>query len=221
MLKMSEKRRIAKEALGELRKYDGTISKFFAGVSEPFQIDSGEITKRNLWKILLLDVQSRGGPKLNVHHIKKLRERFFRDLDLEKAKALKGEGRFQYLYNTVAGLPRIGPKITSVFMRNMVCEFSIFPELKDHLFLPIDVHIENVLVNKLRLLEQSAISKDNPVKTKRAKMLQQDLSEIHNPRVELDDFWWVGYLFCNKKSQLVCAETCWIREYCQEKYGSE
>jgi hypothetical protein len=220
---MTEKQQIVKRALCELGKHHKTICKFFAAVSEPLQIRKGEITKINLWKILLIDVQSRSGRKLNEDDIIELRERFFNDLDLQKAKALKDEERFDYLYNIIVGLPRIGPKIASVFMKNLVCKFAIFPELKDNLFLPIDVHIKNVLVTRLRVLGENEIRTGNPLTSKRSISMrcQEQLSRIHDPRVELDDFWYIGHLFCNKRSGLVCEQLCWIREYCRQKYKTD
>ena len=218
MPNMTKNQQIVKKALCELRKHRKTIRKFFEAVSEPLQIERGKITKKNLWKLLLIDIQSRGGPKLNAAKVKKLEGKFFRTLDLEKAKRLEGKDRFNYFYSMIVGLPRIGSKIASVFIKNMVCKFSIFPELKEHLFLPIDLHIENILVDKLKAFKRNELSKENPLKSKKSKLFQDELSKIYTPRVELDDFWYVGYLFCNKKSELVCKELCWIRKYCQRKF---
>ena len=215
---MGNNRHVVKKAICELKKHRGTINKFFASVSEPLQIRQGEVTMKNLWKILLMDIQSRGGPKLNTANIKALKGEFFRTVDLKKAKRLEDEGRFNYLYSTIVGLHRIGPKIASVFLKNMVCKFSIFPRLKNHLFLPVDVHIENILTNKLKAFKRNELSKENPLKSKKSKLFQDKLSKIYNPRVELDNFWYVGYLFCNKKSELVCGELCWIRKYCKQKF---
>ena len=215
---MSKNQHLIKLSLRELKKHVGTMDKFFTSASEALQIRKGKVTKKNLWKILLLDIQSRGGPQLNAADIKALENKFFRTIDLEKAKKLEGEEKFKCLYSSIVGLPRIGPKITSVFMKNMACKCSIYPKLKDYLFLPIDVHIENILTKKLQVFKGNEISKDNPFKSNRSKLFQVELSNIHNPRVELDDFWYVGYLFCNKKSELVCKELCWIRKYCQQKF---
>jgi len=223
MISMTEKQQIVKKALCELRKHHETICKFFAAVSEPLQIRNGEINKINLWKILLIDIQSRGGPKLEEHHIIELRKRFFKDLDLQKAKALEDQERFDYLYKIIVGLPKVGPKIASVFMKNLVCKFSIFPELKDKLFLPIDLHIKKILVTRLRVLGENEIRNGNPLtSTRRSKSMtcQEQLSRIHDPKVELDDFWYIGYLFCNKRSGLVCKQLCWIRDYCRQKYNT-
>ncbi len=215
---MGKNQHVIKEAFCELKKYRGMMAKFFTSVSEPLQIKQREVTKKNLWKILLIDIQSRGGPKLNVAGVKKLQGEFFQTVDLKKTVKLEGENRFNYLYSTIVGLTSIGPKIASVFMKNMVCEFSIFTELRDYLFLPVDTHIENILANKLKVFGRNEISKENPLKSKKSKLFQDKLSKIHDPRVDLDNFWYIGHLFCSKKSELVCQEICWIKRYCQQKF---
>lgn len=194
------------------------MCKLFESVSEPLQIEQGKVTKKNLWKILLVDIQSRGGPKLNVANVKKLESKFFHTLDLEKAKRLEGKVRFNYLYSIIVGLPKIGSKIASVFMKNTVREFSVFPELEEHLFLPIDVHIKNILTNKLQVFSQNELSKENPLKSKKSMLFQEQLTKIHSPRVELDALWFIGHIFCNKKSGFVCKKLCWIRKYCRQNF---
>ena len=68
---LGTKKQIVEEALCELKKHRQTTGNFFASVSEPLRIAHGEITKKNLWKILLIDIQSRGGPKLEATDIQK------------------------------------------------------------------------------------------------------------------------------------------------------
>lgn len=208
-----------KRAFCELEKHRQTMNKFFAPVPETFQIKKGEITKDNLWRILLLNVQSRAGPSLKPSDVRELKGKFCQVIDLVEAKRLRGKDKFDYFYSKIISLHRIGPKIASVFMKDMVCKFSIFPELKEYLFLPIDTHIEKILTKKLKVFESKQVRKDNPFKSPKSKSrrFQDRLSEIHSPRVELDHFWYVGYLFCSKNSELVCNEICWIRKYCQEK----
>jgi hypothetical protein len=208
---------IATKALCELKKHHGIMDQFFKSVSGPLQIRKKGLTKENLWKILLIDIQSRGGPKLNGSAVKRVKTAFFRNVDLGKAKSLKGEDKFNYLYSTLIGLPKIGPKIAAVFMKNMVCEFSIFAELRNYLFVPIDLHVEKILTKKLRAFTPKEPSRESPLKSKKSRLFQNELSKICNPRIELDGFWYVGYLFCNKKSELVCKELCWIRRYCHQK----
>jgi len=206
-----------KRAFRELERHRQTMDKFFAPVPETFQIKKGEITKDNLWRIMLLNVQSRSGPSLDPSDVRRLRRKFWQVIDLVEAKRLQGKDKFDYLYSKIISLNRIGQKIASVFMKDMVCEFSIFPELKECLFLPIDTHIEKILTKKLKVFKLKQASKDNPSKSPKSRQFQDRLSEMHSPRVELDHFWYVGYLFCSKNSELVCNEICWIRKYCQEK----
>ena len=206
-----------KEAFCELEKHRRTMDKFFAPVPETFQIEKGVITEDNLWRILLLNVQSRAGPSLSPFDMGELRGKFCQVIDLVEAKKLQGKDKFDYLYSKIISVKGIGQKIASVFMKDMVCEFLIFPELREYLFLPIDTHIEKILTKRLKVFEPEEVSKKDPLNCKSAMDFQVSLSKIHRPRVELDRFWYVGYLFCSKNSRVVCNEICWMREYCQEK----
>ena len=215
---LAKKQKVIKGVLNKIKKHRNTIGKFFAGVSEPLEIEAEKTTQKNLWKIMLLDIQSRGGPKLNDTYIRTIKKKFERDVDLRKAAQMENAEKFQYLYQKIVGLPRIGPKITAVFMKGMISKFQVFPELKNYLFLPVDLHVANILEKRLKLFRKEEICKGNPFKSPKSLVFQNQLSEIHRPRIELDDFWFIGYIFCNKKSGLVCNEFCWIRKYCKDKF---
>ena len=75
-----------KKALCELMEHGQTMDKFFAPVPETFRIEKGVIAKDNLWRILLLSIQSRAGPSLPPPEVKELRKEVWRAIDLVKAK---------------------------------------------------------------------------------------------------------------------------------------
>jgi hypothetical protein len=209
-------------AFYEVMRHTSTMRAFRKAVSEPFGIQKASPTSDNLWRIMILDMQSRAHAKLPPHKVQQLHYRFLHEVGPAAAKNWQGQEKFHGLYDALVTLPYIGAKIASVFLRQTVCEYRIFPELKPYLFLPVDTHIETMLVRKLDVLDEQEISKENPLTSRKACRFQESLSQLpwlmgRWRRVDLDAFWYVGYLFCSKNSKTVCNDICWIRRYCQQR----
>ncbi len=211
-----------RDAFCEVMRHTDTMEALREGVSGSFGVRRAVAAIENLWRIMLLDMQSRAHAKLTPQKVRRLHNRFLRDVGPVVAQIRKGREGFEDLYKSIVELPYIGPKIASVFLRQMACQYRILPWLKAYLFLPVDTHIKTILVKRLRAVNKREISNGNPLESPKARRFQESLSRLpwlggRWHRADLDAFWFVGYLFCSKNSGTVCSEICWIREYCCQR----
>lgn len=185
------------------------------GWSEPLGIKQELETQENFQNILLASIQARAGPLLNVKRCKQIFLEFNKNLNFETINNLKDKEKLDYLYNLLDNLKYVGPKIALVILKDIVYCNKIYPELINELLLPIDTHIRKILINKLKVFDDDEVPKPSEsITTKRNKIFQSNLAQIHTPRIEFDYLWCVGYLFCNKR---VACHLCWIKNYCQER----
>lgn len=190
---------------------------FTRSLFEFMNIKKRKLTIENLQKILLLDIQSRGGGGLlSPSKCKNIIYEFNTRMDIEEINRKQGKEKFDYIYRQMIGIDQIGPKIAAVFMKNIVYYMEICPELVNFLYMPIDRHIRKIFIDKLKVFDEKDVPHPSePFNTKKNKRFQEDLSAIHQPRIEFDLFWFVGSMFCNKR---IACHLCWIRDFCKEPY---
>lgn len=204
-----------KKCIQELLTHKKEIDNLSKVWSTPLNIKEGILTKENLHNILLSSIQARAGPALNTEKCKNIFIELNKKLDINIIKKLRGQKKLDHLYNTFNQLPYIGTKITLVILKDIIYCNKICNELVDLLPLPIDRHIRNILINKLKVFDENEVPQPSePITTKRNKKFQEIIDKIHRTRVEFDYLWYIGYTFCSKR---VACHLCWIKDYCQEK----
>lgn len=212
---MKNKKRL-KGALNEVLKHKHEMDLSLLSTFKMFGIKEQDISKKNLQKILLLSVQERAGPKLNSKQFREIYRRFNKINFRKIRSSTDPQKTVDNLYGELIKIPKIGTKIALVFMRDLVCRCKIFPECKKYLYQPVDVHIENIFIKKLKVFEPNEVpGPSEALFTKKNKKFQIILKEVHSPRIDFDYFWYVGNRFCNKR---FACHLCWIRKYCQDPY---
>jgi len=205
-----------RKAIQALLKHKTEIADFSRNLFEFMNTKKGELTLENLQKILLLDIQSRGRALLSTKECKEIIREFNSKMDIVEIKRKEGKDKFNYIYEQLISINQIGPKIAAVFMKNMVYHLGICHELVDSLYMPVDRHIRKIFIEKLRVFDDKDVPHPSEsFKTKKNQMFQKALSDIYKPRVDIDLFWFVGNMFCNKR---IACHLCWIRDLCKEPY---
>lgn len=181
-----------------------------------FGIKKGIFTKKNLKLMLLPCLQARAGPKLSLKKCKQAMSFLNKNLDIKKFKSLNGSEKFNYFYNIVKSIPSVGPKITGVYMKDVIYHNNVCPDLVNYLYLPIDIHVRRILIEKLKIFTEEEVPKvSERYETRKNQKFQKILDEIHKPRVEFDYLWFIGKYFCNQR--LACS-FCFLKDLCLDKY---
>jgi len=205
-----------KKAINVLLEHKKEADDFTRSLFKFVNVRERELTIENLQKILLLDIQSRGRGLLSPDECTDIIKKFNSRMGIEEINRKQGKEKFDYIYRQLIRIDQIGPKIAAVFMKNMAYYLKICPELVNFLYMPIDRHIRKILLDKLKVFDEKDVPQPSePFNTKKNKRFQEDLSAIHQPRIEFDLFWFAGSMFCNKR---IACHLCWIREFCKEPY---
>ena len=209
-----------KKALDLVLRHKNEIDKeLFEGIHfKVLNIRKGDSSRENLrrWFILVTGPGWRAGKPPHLEERREMMKRF--DEWYEKAiKILQSKTDQDAMDEIVKGLVNIkyiGYKIAGVYLRDIVYHFKVWPQLCDYLYLPIDRHVRDILVNKLRSFEDEEVPKvGESYFSKRSRYFQEVLNEIHKPRVEFDYFWVVGAKFCS----FHLCNFCWIQKFCHDK----
>ena len=182
-------------------------------------IRKGDSSKENLWKWFTLAVGPgwRAGPAPSLDRRKNMIKEFDRWYEKVTSKILSkysGQVAMDKMIEELVKIKGIGSKIAGVYLRDIVYHFEVWPQLKEYLYLPIDRHTKNILVHKLKAFDENhAPAVGESYFTKKNRCFQENLSQIHKPRVEFDYFWTIGSKFC---SFYLCS-FCWIKEVCRVK----
>lgn len=191
------------------------MDNFYHSFGEPFEVEYGKATPENLKKIFVLGIQARGGPKLSEDECRVVLNAFDNAIKEILGLTDKGKEKVQKITERIMGIPKIGPKITGVFWRDVVYFYGIWKKLVNYLYQPVDVHIQNILVNKLKVLDNREVPYGDRFTTHKNQKFQDLLSQAHTPRIESDYLWYIGYHFCSKRVPLAC-ELCYIKKYCKD-----
>ena len=117
------------------------------------------------------------------------------------------------IYRRLMRIRGIGAKVAGVYLRDIIYHLKVWPFLTEYLYLPIDRHIRNILVNKLQVFHNSEVPRvGESYFTRKNQRFQKLLNELHRPRVEIDYFWAIGAMFC---AYYLC-NYCWIKDFCQK-----
>jgi len=181
------------------------------------QMDEKEILRR--WFIIAIGPGWRGGPAPRYEE----RVRMLREFDLwydkvvnEILPSYSGQKAVDLIIRALTNIKGIGSKIAGVYLKDVVYHFGVWSHLRDYLYLPIDRHVRNIMVNKLKVLDSNEVPNvGESYFTRRNQRFQRLLDSIHRPRVEFDYLWAVGAKFC---AYYLC-NLCWIRELCKDKHS--
>lgn len=220
MTNLADKTHLLKSMINDLLKYKEKIDLPFRAFCEQYyKIVDGEASKENLRKIFILSIQARGGPKLSNSQCRKVLKEFDLAIDDILELNLEGKQKVDELVNRIFGIHGIGPKITCVFLRDVVYHFHIWPDLVNYLYQPIDRHVQTILTKKLKVMEEKEVPQPskNYFFAGKNQRFQSFLSEVHQPRIEFDYLWHVGAHFCIYRISEICG-LCPIIKYCKNPY---
>lgn len=205
-----------KKAIEILLEHKKEAADFSNNLFAFLNIKERELTLENMQKILLLDIHSRGRALMSQRECERIIRQFNSKMDIEQIKAKEGIEKFNYIYEQLISIDQIGPKIAAVVMKNLVYHLKICPELVNFLYMPIDRHIRKIFIEKIKVFDEKDVPQpSDPFNTKKNLRFQRALSDIHEPRIEFDLFWFVGYTFCNKR---IACHLCWLNELCKSPY---
>jgi len=205
-----------RKAINILLEHKKEAEEFSRNYFAFMNIKERELSLENMQKILLLDIHSRGRALMSRSECEEIVRQFNSKMDIEQVKRKEGIEKFNYIYEQLISIDQIGPKIAAVVMKNMVYYLKICPELMNLLYMPIDRHIRKIFIEKIKVFEEKDVPQpSDPFSTNKNKRFQEALLDIHQPRIEFDLFWFVGYFFCNKR---IACHLCWLRKLCKNPY---
>jgi len=212
---MNEK--ILKNAISEVLEHKNVVESDINAMASLFGIERRKLDKKNLKKILIPAIQYRSGPLLNTQECIEIMKDF--ENKYPEIENLLKNGNSQEdlnkLLDIVNGISNIGPKIASVYLKDVIYQFKIGEQLIPYLYLPIDIHIKNIFVNKLQAIDRDEMpNTSDKYSHYKNRPFQEKLSQIHSPRVDFDMFWYIGGKFCSNR--LFC-DICWIKNYCKKR----
>jgi len=209
--------KILKNALTDVLKHKTIMESDVNTMASTFGIRKGKIDKKNLKTILIPAIQYRSGPSLSAKECIEIMNDFENKYPEVENILKNGDSQedLDNLLDIVNSIYDIGPKIASVYLKDVIYQFKIGGQLIPYLYLPIDIHIKNIFVNKLQVIDRNKMPKTSDKYSHyRNIAFQEELSRIHTPRVEFDTFWYIGSRFCSNR--LFC-DICWIKNYCKSK----
>ena len=178
-------------------------------------------SKENLKKLLVFSLQFRGGPRLTLKEVNKALSDFdavYNVITQEILPNFNGQKTADSIYKHMLDVRNVGPKIAGVFLRDVVYHLGVWKGLLEFLFVPIDRHVRNLLVNCLNVFDKEDVPKiSESFFTKRNQKFQTELATIHKPRVDFDDLWFIGSNFCSFRK--LCP-ICWIKDLCANRFES-
>lgn len=192
----------------------------FEGIHyKALDIKKGDSSRNNLkrWFILATGPGWRGGPPPRLEIRMKMLEQFDKWYDDVINKILpnyQGQNAMDEIYKRLMKIERVGAKIAGVYLRDIIYHFKVWPFLIDYLYLPIDRHVRNLIINKLCVFNENEVPKiGESYFTERNQRFQRFLNSIHTPRVEFDYLWAIGAMFC---AYHLC-DFCWIKHLCKNQ----
>jgi hypothetical protein len=184
----------------------------------------GDSSKDNLKKLLVFSLQFRGGPRLSLNEINESLSDFDGAYDSITKKLLpnfNGKETADSIYRCITSpnVREVGSKIAGVFLRDVVYRLGVWQELLNYLYLPIDRHIRSLLIKRLKVFDDKEVPKvSESFFTKKNQRFQAELAQIHTPRVDFDDLWFIGSQFCSYRK--LCP-LCWIRDMCLNRFEDD
>lgn len=175
-------------------------------------IQRGEVSRENLrkWFILATGPGWRAGPAPALDRRREMMvgfDRWYERVITDILPECGGQEAMDKMVEELVKIKGIGPKIAGVYLRDIVYHVRVWPQLKEHLYLPIDRHTRNILIHKLEVSDESQVpAVGESYFTERNRRFQEALSQIHKPRVEFDYFWTIGSQFCS----FYLCNFCWM-----------
>jgi len=209
---------VLKSVVNDLLKHKEEWDSHFWAFCEPYKIAEGVGSKENLGKIFILSIQARGGPKLNTSKCRRVLKEFDSAIDGILKLDSEGQQKLDDIVKKIDGIMYIGPKITGLFLRDVVYYFHIWPDLINYLYQPIDRHVRTLLTEKLKVMGEKEVPyPSESFFSRKNKGFQSFLSKVHQPRIEFDYLWHVGARFCTYRISEICG-LCPINKYCKNPY---
>lgn len=183
-------------------------------------LKKNDASKENLKKLLVFGLQWRGGPRLNLKKINRALSDFdatYTIITKEVLQDFNGQETVDAIYDhMISDVKYVGPKIAGVFLRDIVYHLGVWKELLQFLYLPIDRHIHDLLIDRLNVYDKKDVPRTSePFFTKKNQKFQNELAAIHTPRVDFDDLWFIGSQFCSFRKM---CPICWIRDLCTNRF---
>ena len=177
-------------------------------------------SRENLKKLLVFSLQWRGGPRLSLIKINEALSDFdtvYTSITKKILPDFTGQESTDAIYkHLIFDIRNVGPKIAGVFLRDVVYHLGVWQELLPFLYLPIDRHVRSLLINRLGVYRESDVPRiSDHFFSRRNQRFQTELSEIHTPRVDFDDLWFIGKHFCSFRKM---CPICWIRDLCTDRF---
>ena len=180
-------------------------------------IERGDSSMKNLkkWFIMATGPGWRGGPPKSFEERKEMLKGFNEWYENVVSKILPTyheQEAMDKLYEELVKIKQIGPKIATVYLRDIIYHFNVWPELRDYLYLPIDRHVRNILTDRLGVNKEEVLKEGESYLFPKNKKFQEELSRVHKPRVEFDYLWYIGAKSCS----FHLCDFCLLREYCRK-----
>lgn len=216
------RRKVLNDVITALFSHQHEIHRIPIEQQDPFVLSGlkkGDDSKQNLKKLLLFNIQARGGPRLSLERVNKALSEFDECYDIiakDLIPNFDGQKTVDQIYEQLTNVDDIGPKIAGVFLRDLGGKLDVWKETLPYLYLPIDRHIRALLVERLQVFSDKEVPNiSESFFTRRNQSFQKELAEIHTPRVDFDDLWFIGSQFCSFRK--LCP-VCWIREFCRKRF---
>lgn len=220
-MKTEDRTQILNEVVNELLKHKETFGMEYNKTFSLFDIKKGVATKDNLHRIFSMCVTARR--RVSASRCKEAIRQFDEKVgeiieymsDLTERNA---KDKHKRLFNNILGINGVGPKIATEFIKTIVYWAGIWPELKNELYVPVDKHVHNLMVKKLKVFDKNEVPDPDDLKNEKwfelFENFQRTLSEIRGPRIDFDLLWFIGSHFSCKLG--IYCDYCFIRKYCQE-----
>lgn len=139
----------------------------------------------------------------------------------------------RHLFEGLCRITNVDQKIAAMFLKFVVVYLQKWPQLQQHLFVPVDTVLLKILRNKLQVYvgpwtqspriknaeRRLYVINDRRPYANYGRFLdfQRELGDIadeaENPRILTDELWFIGHIFCKKYP---LCNRCWIQNLCQE-----
>ena len=162
---VQNRREVLHDVVNILLSHQQEIRKLPIEQQNPFALiglKKGDDSKQNLMKLLVFGIQWRGGPRLSLEMINNVLLAFDKCYDEITKNILpnfNGQDSTNRVYEKLTDIEDRGPKIAGVFLRDIVYHLGVWDEMLPYLYLPIDRHIHDLLIDRLQVFSKTELLK--------------------------------------------------------------